>query len=333
MNINIYEAENTNSYITLPMLPETIEYSSSSRFQEYEVLDLGKVMLPKGRNLCRIAWEGTFPDSTRKGQSYIQKEINPLNKEKKILDTGLKKPEYYINFLESKRKGNKKIELLISDSVINKRMMYIEEFKYKLTSAGDYQYTVQFVDAQDLVFNKSVKRSSKKDSKYKVKSNKETLRDIAKKYYGDGGKYQTIYKANKKLIDQRVVKERKKNKKLSKYAIFKGQVLTIPASLASEKQKAAVLALQKAINKDKGQYKKVTENGRLDSKTKTVMKQIFIRRGKRGEVVKFVQGRVGAEKDGICGDYTVKKIKIYQRKKGLKADGIAGYDTLMKMVK
>lgn len=333
MNINIYEAENTNSYITLPMLPETIEYSSSSRFQEYEVLDLGKVMLPKGRNLCRIAWEGTFPDSTRKGQSYIQKEINPLNKEKKILDTGLKKPEYYINFLESKRKGNKKIELLISDSVINKRMMYIEEFKYKLTSAGDYQYTVQFVDAQDLVFNKSVKRSSKKDSKYKVKSNKETLRDIAKKYYGDGGKYQTIYKANKKLIDQRVVKERKKNKKLSKYAIFKGQVLTIPASLASEKQKAAVLALQKAINKDKGQYKKVTENGRLDSKTKTVMKQIFIRRGKRGEVVKFVQGRVGAEKDGICGDHTVKKIKIYQRKKGLKADGIARYDTLMKMVK
>lgn len=333
MNINIYEAENTNSYITLPMLPETIEYSSSARFQEYEVLDLGKVMLPKGRNLCRIAWEGTFPDSTRKGQSYIQKEINPLNKEKKILDTGLKKPEYYINFLESKRKGNKKIELLISDSVINKRMMYIEEFKYKLTSAGDYQYTVQFVDAQDLVFNKSVKRSSKKDSKYKVKSNKETLRDIAKKYYGDGGKYQTIYKANKKLIDQRVVKERKKNKKLSKYAIFKGQVLTIPASLASEKQKAAVLALQKAINKDKGQYKKVTENGRLDSKTKTVMKQIFIRRGKRGEVVKFVQGRVGAEKDGICGDHTVKKIKIYQRKKGLKADGIAGYDTLMKMVK
>lgn len=333
MNINIYEAENTNSYITLPMLPETIEYSSSSRFQEYEVLDLGKVMLPKGRNLCRIAWEGTFPDSTRKGQSYIQKEINPLNKEKKILDTGLKKPEYYINFLESKRKGNKKIELLISDSVINKRMMYIEEFKYKLTSAGDYQYTVQFVDAQDLVFNKSVKRSSKKDSKYKVKSNKETLRDIAKKYYGDGGKYQTIYKANKKLIAQRVVKERKKNKKLSKYAIFKGQVLTIPASLASEKQKAAVLALQKAINKDKGQYKKVTENGRLDSKTKTVMKQIFIRWGKRGEVVKFVQGRVGAEKDGICGDHTVKKIKIYQRKKGLKADGIAGYDTLMKMVK
>lgn len=333
MNINIYEAENTNSYITLPMLPETIEYSSSARFQEYEVLDLGKVMLPKGRNLCRIAWEGTFPDSTRKGQSYIQKEINPLNKEKKILDTGLKKPEYYINFLESKRKGNKKIELLISDSVINKRMMYIEEFKYKLTSAGDYQYTVQFVDAQDLVFNKSVKRSSKKDSKYKVKSNKETLRDIAKKYYGDGGKYQTIYKVNKKLIDQRVVKERKKNKKLSKYAIFKGQVLTIPASLVSEKQKAAVLALQKAINKDKGQYKKVTENGRLDSKTKTVMKQIFIRRGKRGEVVKFVQGRVGAEKDGICGDHTVKKIKIYQRKKGLKADGIAGYDTLMKMVK
>lgn len=333
MNINIYESGNTSSYITLPMLPETMEYSSSSRFQEYEILDLGKVMIPKGRNLCRIAWEGIFPAYVRKGQSYIQKEVNPLNKGKKISDTDLKKPEFYINFLESKRTGNKKVELLISDSVINKRTMYIEEFKYKLTSVGDYKYTIQFVDAVDLILNQSTKRSSKKTKKYKVKSNKETLRDLAKKYYGDGKKYQTIYKANKKKIDQRVIKERKKNPKLSKYSIFKGQVLLIPSVSSTEKRKVAILALQKAMNKDKGQYKKVIENGRLDSKTKAAMKQIFIKKGKRGEVVKFVQGRVGASKDGICGDSTVKKIKNYQRKNGLKVDGIAGYATLTKMVK
>lgn len=331
MNINIYEAGNTSSYITIPMLPESIEYKSSARFQEYEILDLGKVNLPRGRNLSTVGWSGIFPANSRESLPYIKKEINPLNRNRKITNAGLKKPEHYINFLENQRKGNKKVDILISDSVISKRTMYIQEFSYKMNSIGDYQYTILLIDAVDLVLNKTVRK--KKSTKYKVKSNKETLRDIAKKFYGDGSKYLTIYKANKELIDKRVKKERKKNKKLSKYKIFKGQVLTIPAATVSEKRKASIVALQQAINKDKNQYKKVTINGKLDSKTKAVMKQIVIKQGKRGEVVKFVQGKVGAEKDGICGKQTVKKIKTYQRKNSLKVDGAAGYHTLMKMIK
>ena len=62
------------------------------------------------------------------------------------------------------------------------------------------------------------------------------------------------------------------------------------------------------------------------------MKKIVIRSGKRGEVVKFVQGKVGTTIDGICGAKTVKGIKAYQRKHNLKVDGMAGYNTLIKMV-
>lgn len=52
----------------------------------------------------------------------------------------------------------------------------------------------------------------------------DSLWAIAKKYYGDGNKYPEIYKANSALIDSR-----NKGTNLSKYTIYAGQVLTIPA--------------------------------------------------------------------------------------------------------
>ena len=58
----------------------------------------------------------------------------------------------------------------------------------------------------------------------------------------------------------------------------------------------------------------------------------MIRSGKRGEVVKFVQGKVGTTKDGICGSKTVKALKPTRESINLKVDGMAGYNTLIKMV-
>ena len=210
--------------------------------------------------------------------------------------------------------------------------MYVNEFTCTLSAAGDYKYTISFIEASDLKLNRTVRKSKKGTKKYKVGKNSETLRDISKKFYGDGSKYQRIYKANKALIDKKNAEMKKKGEKVkSKYTIYRGQVLTIPPATSAEKKKLSILALQKAINKDK-KYGKVPTNGKLDASTNTVLKKIFIKIGSRGEVVKFVQGKVGATKDGICGSKTKAKIKKYQRKHNLSADGIAGIDTLTKMV-
>lgn len=311
---------NQNVTITIPLLPEEISYSSTARFQEYEILDLGEVKLPRGRNLNTYSWDAAFPSINRENLSFLH-------------GGKLQKPEVYINHIEYWKNNQKKVNLMIQSTAFNQRTVYIEEFSYRMTSIGDYQYSISLVDAVDLILNKQKKRASSKNTKkYKVKSNKETLRDIAKKFYGDGGKYNRIYNANKSLIDKKNKAEKKKGRKVSKYKIYKGQVLTIPsASKTTSKKNSSILALQKAINKDK--YAKVSETGILDSKTKVAMKKVLIKNGKRGEVVKFVQGKVGVTKDGICGSKTVKGIKSYQRKHGLKVDGIAGYNTLMKMMK
>ena len=308
--------DKANKKIKIPMLPEGIEYSSSARFQEYKILDLGEVKLPKGRNLCTYKWTALFPGSSREKMSFIHGT--------------LKTPSYYINIMEYWRKQHKKLKLIISGTSVNEQV-YIDSFSYVLTSLGDYKYTLSLVEAVDLKV-KAKKRSSKKGTKkYKVKRNKETLHGVAKKFYKDGTKYKVIYKANKKLIDTRVKRERKKKKSISKYTIFKGQVLTIPSTATAFSAKnPSVLKLQKAINKDK--YAKLTANGVLDSKTKNAIKKIFIKRGSRGAVVSFVQEKVKVSQDGICGAKTVAAIRKYQRKHGLSVDGIAGYDTLRRML-
>ena len=321
MEIKISEASNSKKNIKIPLLPEELTYSNTTRFQEYEILDLGEIKLPRGRNLSTVSWEGIFPAVSRETLSFVKKQNTEFNS-----------PSYYVNYIQDWKKNHKKLNLEIPGTTLKKISVYIEEFSYHIASLGDYNYSISFVEAADLSLNKTVKKrsSGKSTKKYKVRNNEETLRDIAKKFYGDGQKYKTIYKVNKSLIDKKNASQRKKGIKTKPYQIYQGQVLTIPSLSGTSKKKTAVIALQKAINKDK--YAKLSVNGKLDAKTKNAMKKIVIRSGKRGEVVKFVQGKVGTTKDGICGAKTVKGIKAYQRKHNLKVDGMAGYNTLIKMV-
>lgn len=195
------DKNNQNVTITMPLLPEEISYSSTARFQEYEILDLGEVKLPRGRNLNTYSWDATFPS--------IKREYLPF-----LHGGKLQKPEVYINHIEYWKNNQRKVNLMIQSTALNQRTVYIEEFSYRMTSIGDYQYSISLVDAVDLILNKQKKRvSGKNTKKYKVKSKKETLRDIAKKFYGDGSKYKRIYNANKALIDKRNKVEKKKGKK------------------------------------------------------------------------------------------------------------------------
>lgn len=314
MKITIKDVKNSKSFLTLPIMPQEVEYSSSTRFQEYEILDLGKVSLPRGRNLSSLKWEGLFPAASRNELKLFENIEDPKN---------------YVKKIESWRKDRKQLSIKIEGTLLENEKMYIDEFSYTMSSIGDYKYTISFLQAERISMKKT-KRKSSKNKKYKVKKNSETLREISKKYYGDGSMYKVIYKANKKLIDNENAEKKKKKIKISKYKIYRGQVLTIPALSKSEKKKVAIVMLQKAINKDK--YAKVPENGKLNAATQNAIKKIKIKSGKRGEVVKFVQRKVGADKDGICGPKTVKKIKAYQRKNHLKVDGVAGEKTLLKMI-
>ena len=145
------------------------------------------------------------------------------------------------------------------------------------------QYEVGFKEREEIIVSA---KKIKAGISVKVKKG-DTLQKLAKKYLGDKKKYKKIYKANKKLIDKRNKKEKKKNPEatISKYKIYKDQVLVIPTGDTEVIQNDRVEELKRAIKKDG--YADLTVNKKLNAATKAAMKKISIRTGRKGQVVKF----------------------------------------------
>lgn len=302
--------------IQLPVIPETITCSMEGRFSEYEILNLGQVNVPNGKNLKSISFESFFPGSHLKNQPYVQKWQRPI-----YLDHVMK---YWLSH-------GTEIALSITGTKLNLEV-YLSEYSSDIKYKGDYYYTVTFEEARELTVKK--KRKSKKSSSRKRVTVKkgDSLKKLAKKYLGSRKKYKQIYKANKKLIDARNKKAKKKsgNKKISKYKIYKGQVLVIPKTKTKTVKNDKVQALKKALKSDG--YGKFKVDKKLTTSTKTAMKKVKLRTGKTGDVVKLVQKTLGVSQTGKYDKKTQAAVKRYQRKKGLKVNGVVSYDTLLKMV-
>lgn len=221
--------------IQIPIIPEEIESSIEGKFAEYDIYKLGQVSVPNGKNLSELSWECFFPGEARKGMKFVRKWTDPAT-----LDALMK---YWAKY-------GKVVNVCITGTKINVDMR-VSEYDSTVKSLNDYYYTVRFIDYEKISVS-STKRSTK-TTKKKVKVKKgQTLRKLAKKYLGSSKKYKVIYNANKKLIDSRNKKERKKHpkKKISKYTIYKGQVLVIPVPSSKSVSNSKIEELKKAMNKD-----------------------------------------------------------------------------------
>ena len=311
-------AKGANQKIQLPVIPEEIETSLDGKFAEYDIYRFGQINVPNGKNLSELGWDSFLPGESRKGMKFVHKWTDPA-----VLDALL---NYWTVH-------GTVVNVCITGTKINKDMM-ISQYVSTIKSLKDYYYTILFIDYEKISVSSSKrKRKTTKVKKKKVKVKKgQTLRKLAKKYLGSSKKYKLIYNANKKLIDARNKKERKKHpkKKISKYTIYKGQVLVIPVPSSKSVSNSKVSELKKAMNKDG--YSKLKVDKKLTSAMKSAMKKIKIRRGRRGKVVKFVQKIVRTKQDGIYGSKTAAAVKRYQRKHKLTVDGVVDYKTLLKMI-
>lgn len=211
MQISVKEVTGSRELI-FPALPEEIKFNMQTRFVSYDIMDLGEVKGPHGKELCGVSWSGRLPGTARGAQPWI-------------VSGSTRNPEKCRSILDAWRREGKKLRLMITGTSINIDV-FLEKAEFNYAEGfGDIEYTVSWVEAKEVIISsragaapstaRATARPEPEQSKtYTVKKG-DCLWHIAKALYGNGSDYRTIYNANKDII---------KNPNL----IYPGQVLKIP---------------------------------------------------------------------------------------------------------
>lgn len=216
--ITLTEVDTGNRF-TFPMNPEEINTTCGTRFQSYDIMNIGEIRIPLGENLSGFSWSGKLPGVIRypeylESHPYIFYRRNPIDVQ---------------SWWSKCRIEGKKLRLRITETPIN-HDVYIVDYDVRYNGGyGDYDYDISFIHAKDLKIstNETNKTSSDEEGKTaserpskpqgdtcEVKSG-DSLWAIAEKMMGGGSSWLKLYEANKDKI---------KDPNL----IYPGQVLNIP---------------------------------------------------------------------------------------------------------
>ena len=228
MEVDIYIKElEGGEEIQVPWVPEEIGFAAgNARMATYDIMELGEVQIPNGRNLRHFKWDGILPGEGHSDLPFLRGDW--------------KEPRYYQGLFFRWYSEGTPLRLLVTGTPIN-HDVYL--FDYNVTYAGghgDYSYNLDFVEKRDIVIggtttaaattsttSKSTTSSSASTSKtYTIKSG-DTLWGIAQKELGSGAKYSSIYDLNKTIIEETAKKSGKSSSESGKW-IFPGTVIKLP---------------------------------------------------------------------------------------------------------
>ena len=224
MQVDIYLREkNGNRELRFPLLPEKITYKSGdTEFVTYEIMNRGAVAVPTGVGLSRIGWPAEFPGEGRQNDPAIRGTWNP--------------PKYYHDTLEDWKSRGTLLTIIVTGYPFNFDVD-ISTYEADLSGPfGDMQYTIELQEHRDIVIkteqvktsSSATKRPTQQPTTYTIKSG-DTLWRIAEKLLGAGSKWQTIYNANKDIIES-TAKKRGLKSSDNGHWIFPGVKLSIPTS-------------------------------------------------------------------------------------------------------
>lgn len=220
MVVDIYIKERSGSReIRIPLLPERIVCrSGEAAFATYDIINHGEVAVPTGVGLASYSWESEFPGKYRTDKSMMRGEWQD--------------PATYHKIIEDWKKNGTPLNLLVTGFPINVDV-YVKEYTAEPAGAfGDMEYEIVFLEERDITIKKtstgsnSTKRTSQKTTSYTIKKG-DTLWDISHKFLGAGSKWETIYNANKEIIEQ-TAKKHGYSSSDHGWWIFPGVSLTIP---------------------------------------------------------------------------------------------------------
>lgn len=220
MQVDIYIRERDGTReIRIPWLPEKIRYKSGGVIMAtYEILDRGDVAVPTGSGLAGFSWESVFPGENRKVSS---------------LQRGTwQAPQVYHNILNDWKQKGTPLHILVTGYPFNMDVL-LEDYEGDAAGGfGDMEYTLSFIEDRDITVSTIKKITTKRQSNqtsgrtYTIVKG-DTLWDISQRFYGTGTKWETIYNANKDIIES-TAKRYGFSSSNKGWWIFPGVKLTIP---------------------------------------------------------------------------------------------------------
>lgn len=195
---DIYIRErNGEREIRIPWIPEEINYESGGTLSiTYNVMKKGEVVVPIGIGLSKIRWESQFPGEARNDTSMMRGEW--------------KEPAYYHNIIEDWRKNQTPLNVMVTGYPINKDV-FVEDYKFNASGGfGDIEYEINLMEDKDIVIKyekiendntTDPQRPAQDVTTYTIKKG-DTLWSIAQRFLGSGAKWETIYEANKDIIEK-----------------------------------------------------------------------------------------------------------------------------------
>ena len=226
MMVDIYIREKSGTReIRIPLIPEKLPFPrGDATFITYDIMELGEVAVPSGTELGSYSWKSEFPGELRQNDPMIR--------------GSWMHPNTYDSILQDWQEKGTELNLLVTGYPINADV-YLKEYHSEASGAfGDVSYEIAFINARSIVVTSTTTttRPATTSSTYVIKSG-DTLWGIAKKFYGTGTKWTTIYNANKEIIES-TAKARWKAVGINRdsengHWIFPGVKLTIPGVTGS----------------------------------------------------------------------------------------------------
>jgi len=232
----VFYFKDGSDVLTFPITPGELTIKVGSNNKVVTLISEGDVNILKSPSLVEVEFEARFPM-----RKY------PYSREPAKFET-------YFNKFKELKEQRKSFRFIVARTTPHGKrtwdtnlLMALEDFEiredadegddvlvsFKLRQFKEYGVkTVKLVSAKPTTTSTSNKprttdNKTKSSKSYTVKSG-DCLWNIAKKYYGSGAKWTTIYNANKSIIESTAKKYGKKSSSNGHW-IYPGTKLTIPA--------------------------------------------------------------------------------------------------------